>query len=308
MTIDDFFCSANIMRDDGLLPKSDRSLSRRAVWKTLTLAIAMVLSAAYTSLLRADVLYTVNGSTLSIVNTATMTAERLGSLGSYRVGGLTIGADGKLFGVSTLAHQLVSIEFHPDTNKVITTPINTLNREVTLSTDIACDPQDPAKGLYGVADFDPNTELFSIDTSSAQTTRIANLGTGGIVGLAFDPAGQLWGIDGRFDTQEQLVRIDKHTGAVLPVGNRGLANFPNIGGLAIGPNGSFWALNSTGKSVELLSIDKELGTARSLGVVANLRGDLGVFGLVAAIPEPATLMIVLIAIASWYAVARRRTM
>ena len=117
---------------------------------------------------RADVLYTVNGSTLSIVNTATMTAERLGSLGSYRVGGLTIGADGKLFGVSTLAHQLVSIEINPETNKVITTPINTLNKEVTLSTDIACDPLDPAKGLYGVADFDPNTELFSIDTASAR--------------------------------------------------------------------------------------------------------------------------------------------
>ena len=65
------------------------------------------------------------------------------------------------------------------------------------------------------------------------------------------------------------MRIDKHSGAVFPVGNRGLADFPNIGGLAIGPNGSFWALNSTGNNVELLSIDKELGTARSLGVITN---------------------------------------
>jgi hypothetical protein len=308
MTIVDCFTpfrGTGTIRADDFPPKA--AAPRRRTIRNM-LAIAIVFAAGHAPLVRADMLYTVNGSTLSVVDTATMTAERLGSLGSYRVGGLTIGADGKLFGVSTLAHQLVSIEFNPDINKVITTPINTLNREVTLSTDIARDPLDPAKGLYGVADFDPNTELFSIDAASAQTTRIANLGTGGIVGLAFDPAGQLWGIDGRFDTQEQLVRIDKQSGAVSPVGNRGLSDFPNIGGLAIGPNGSFWALNSVGNNVELLSIDKELGTATSLGIIANLRGDLGVFGLVAAIPEPATLMIVLIAIASWHAIGRRRTL
>jgi hypothetical protein len=259
-----------------------------------TRAITFVFAITGASWLRADVLYTVNGSTLSIVNTTTMSAQRLGSLGSYRVGGLTIGPNGELFGVSTLAHKLVSIEIDPETHNVVTTPINTLDKEVTLSTDIAWDPLDPARGLYGVADFDPNTELFSIDMASAQTTRIANLGTGGIVGLAIDPSGQLWGIDGRFDTQEQLVRIDKRSGAVTPVGNRGLAAYPNIGGLAIGPTGSFWALNSTGNNVELLTIDKDLGTARSVGVIANLRGDLGVFGLVASIPEPAALSTALI--------------
>jgi uncharacterized protein DUF6923 len=300
------FTVAGTIRGVVFAPEAAGSCEARRM--TLALAIAFVCAVGCTSLLRADVLYTVNGSTLSIVNTANMTAERLGSLGSYRIGGLTIGADGKLFGISTLAHQLVNIEINTETNKVVTTPINTLNKEVTLSTDIAWDPLDPAKGLYGVADFDPNTELFSIDAASAQTTKIANLGTGGIVGLAFDPSGKLWGIDGRFDTQEQLVRIDKQSGAVTPVGNRGLEAYPNIGGLAIGPTGSFWALNSIGNSVELLSIDKELGTAISVGIIANLRGDLGVFGLVAAIPEPTTLMTVLITIAWWYAVARCRTL
>jgi hypothetical protein len=260
--------------------------STRAVATT----VAFLLTIGSAVLLRADSLFTVNGSSLYVVNTTTMTAERLGSLGSYRVGGLALGADGQLFGISTMANQLVTIDIDPQAKRVTTSPINSnrLNEQITLSTDIACDPTDLVNRFFAVADFDPNTELFSIDAASAQTTRIANLGTGGIVGLAFDRSGQLWGIDGRFDTQEQLVKIDKTTGAVDRVGNRGLTEFPEIGGLAIGATGLFWALNSRGRNVELIEINNETGTAQNKGIIAGLRGDLGVFGLVAAIPEPST--------------------
>jgi hypothetical protein len=255
---------------------------------------------------RGDVLYVVNGSSLQIVNTTNRTATRYGSLGSYRVGGLAVRSDGKLFGASSLANQLVSIDVNYSARTAAVTPVGTLDSAITLSTDIAFDPLSASDALYGVQDFDPNTVLFSIDTRTARTTKTVDLETGGIVGLAFDNMGQLWGIDGRFDTHEELVKINKETGEIQVMAANGLKEFANIGGLAIGPTGSFWALNSDDTQVYLLSIDRMTGKATNLGAVQGLRGDLGVFGVAAAIPEPATLVIAMLGALTLPTLRRRR--
>jgi len=102
------------------------------------------------------------------------------------------------------------------------------------------------------------------------------------------------------------IKIDKETGQVIVVEPKGLKDFSNIGGLAIGPTGSFWALNSSGSNVDLISIDPNSGTGENRGSIANLRGDLGVFGLVAAIPEPATLITMLLGVLGFQVFVCRR--
>jgi hypothetical protein len=82
--------------------------------------------------------------------------------------------------------------------------------------------------------------------------------------------------------------------------------FPNIGSLAIGPSGSFWALNSRDEIVELIEINKVTGIAEEKGIIIGLRGDLGVFGLVAAIPEPATVVTLVLGMLSFHVFIGRR--
>ena len=67
-----------------------------------------------------------------------------------------------------------------------------------------------------------------------------NSGTA-IVGLECDFAGQLWGIDGG-GGHEELIKINKTTGAATVIGPQGLAAYPSIGGFAIGRSGTFWAV------------------------------------------------------------------
>jgi hypothetical protein len=254
------------------------------------------------SVSRADLLYTVNGSSLFVVDTdqPAPEARRIGSLGPNRVGGIAFGTDGKLYGVSTITNKLLRID--PRTGAA--TPIGSkMAPTVTLSTDIACcDPASDA--LWGAADFDPNTVLFKIEPATGATAEQHQLTSGGIVGLAFDRTGQLWGIDGRFDTHEQLVQIDTKTGQVREVAPKGLADFADIGGLAIGPSG-FWALNSNQSGVQLLSIDPVMGKVSSAKPINGLRGDLGVFGLVAGpvIPEPSALVIAMLGICGLHVLA-----
>ncbi len=235
------------------------------------IAAAICLAA---SLVPADELFAVrNDGLLLRVDTDTLSGTVVGPTGLTTVGGLAFGADGTLYGLDALADRIFTI----DVGTGLATPIGPpLAVATTFSTGLANDPT--TDELYGVAVAGSSSSLLvRFDKSTGAATIVGDTGATSIVGLGFDLAGQLWGIDGAGGL-EHLLRIDSATGATTVVGPQGLAAFPQIGACEVGPSGTLWALPAVGGGFDLLRIDVQTGAPTSLGTIAGIAGN-GLTGL-----------------------------
>lgn len=207
------------------------------------LVLAAVLASAPVPA-QGDTLYAISaGNTLIRIDTASLIATSIGAIGWNSVGGLALGLDGTLYGISTAAPAtLIRI----DRNSGAGTAIGPVGAGMTFSTGLGSDPT--TDDLYGIATggLGASSRLVRYSKTTGAATVIGESGSNSgtaIVGLEADVGGQLWGIDGG-SGHEELLRIDKTTGAATIVAPQGLASFPNIGGFAIGTSGAFWAVNS----------------------------------------------------------------
>ncbi len=216
-----------------------------------------------------DILYGVRGgNTLVSIDTATLIATDIGAIGFSSIGGLTIGNDGTLYGITTGTDELIRI----DRTTGAGTSVGPAGLPITYSTGLGTDPTSGT--LYGVAQGGVgfSSVLVRFDRNTGAATRIADMtgnGSTAVVGLDGDGAGQLWGIDGG-SGHEELIRVDKASGAVAVVGPAGLANYPNIGCFDIGPSGTAWAVNSQSPSYTLLQVDLTTGAPIFVGVLTGI--------------------------------------
>ena len=243
----------------------------------------------------ADQLYGVlDGYVLVAIDTDTRAGNVVGTLGGfYDVGGLTFDNNGILYGVSSEG-RLLTI----NTNNGHGTLVGYIPDMLSYSTGLANDPTTDM--LYGITAEGASVSSYLVKYSKANAavTPIGDTSANAIVGLSFDATGQLWGIDGR-PTNEELIKINKNTGASTVIGAGGLSALPYIGSLAIGNGGTFYAIHNGEDDLELVTIDPNTGTPTVQGVITGL--DVvttyqDIVGLsVAPIPEPTAAGLLILA-------------
>jgi len=110
----------------------------------------------------------------------------------------------------------------------------------TAITGLAVDPTTlRLYGLTGTIELSGTARtLIAIDPATAAATVVASVGNNEIEDLAFDPYGQLYGWN---TTGDDLVRIDKATGAVTKVGEANIDGPTFGGGLAFDRNGVLYS-------------------------------------------------------------------
>lgn len=232
----------------------------------------------------ADELWAIRGGELFTIDTESLTAELVGFTGFTNIGGLAFDADGKLYGMDSQSNQLISI----DVSDASATVIGGGGYDPSFSMGMGFDPTTDT--LYAsAAGAGTSSQFLSIDSQTGMGTLISDTPAATIVGLDADASGQIWAVDGA-SSREELIKIDKVTGAVEVIAPQSLADFGDIGGFDIGPSGTFWAINSS--NYELLSIDPETGVGTSLGLISGIPTGGFVTGI-ASIPTPATALLLL---------------
>lgn len=245
---------------------------------------------------QADELWAVQQGRLYTVDTDTRTATLVGDSG-LQIGGLAFDSSGTLYGVDAGSDRLVRIS----TTDGSATTVGDIGQGIAFSMGFGYDATTDTLVASGRG-AGLSSLLLSIDAGDGSGTPIADTLTEAIVGMDVDPSGQLWAIDGALDV-EQLVRIDKASGATTVVSAGGLADFPGIGGLEITPAGDFWAINLHDTGLELVRIDPVTGMGTSHGDISGFGAMLGVTGL-AAIPAPGSAAV--LALGSLATLRRRR--
>ncbi|NBC19251.1 MAG: hypothetical protein GVY18_18250, partial [Bacteroidetes bacterium] len=132
---------------------------------------------------------------------------------------------------------------------------------------LAVDPTDGT--LYASTTVeDGGSTLYEIDARTATATRTASLEDAAVVtALAIDGAGQLYGVETR---EDQLLRIDKRTGATSVVGTLGFdANFDQGLDVDLTTGTMYLTALEEGVRAQLRRVDPATGQAR---VVAPLSG------------------------------------
>ncbi len=243
---------------------------------------------------RAELLYGVlDGYVLVTIDTDTRAGNVVGTLGGfYDVGGLTFDNNGILYGVSSEG-RLLTI----NTTNGHGTLVGNIPDLLSYSTGLANDPTTDM--LYGITAEGASVSSYLVKYSKANAavTPIGDTSAIAIVGLSFDATGQLWGIDGR-PGNEELIKINKNTGDSAVIGTGGLSDLPYIGSLAIGNDGTFYAIHNGDDDLELVTIDPATGTPTVQGVITGL--DIvttyqDIVGLAAApIPEPTAASLLLL--------------
>lgn len=158
---------------------------------------------------------------------------------------------------------------------------------------------DPDGTLYA-ASWGTNS-LYTLNTTTGAATLIGSLGFSGVIDLAFDSTGQLWGIS------QGLYRIDTATGlgamAHSSVGGGCLA------GLTITQADRFLATNYCGANGGLFEINPTTGAHTLIGNT-GINSPVGLTdrGVAApgAVPEPATWAMMILGVFGTGAMVRRR--
>jgi Ca2+-binding RTX toxin-like protein len=176
---------------------------------------------------------------------------------------------------------------------------------------------DPTTGiLYGVTTARELTSverfLIRLDDTTGAGTVVGSLGTNHIGDIAFDNRGQLYGwsesrrADGGFAAVDDLVRINKATGAVTDVGDSGLnpswgngIAFDNSGVLFGSLNGDYgwlWTINPTTGAVNRgPRLTGSPNTTGGAGIAAATFGCGGttLYGVVNDFGDPPTYLVTL---------------
>lgn len=222
-----------------------------------------------------DILYgALGGHTLIRIDTSTQVSTVIGPIGFSAVGGLAFGNDGTLYGITTTNDVLLKIDLKTGKGQTL----GAVGAPVTFSTGLGNDPA--ADLLYGTTTQGVgfSSLLVTYSKTTGKVTTVADTRTSGIVGLGFDAAGQLYGIDGG-GGHEELVRINKTTAATVVVGAKGLAAYSGIGCFDIGPSGTFWAIHATGSAYQLVSIKPSTGAPTLVGTLRGVTASGGLTGL-----------------------------
>lgn len=233
-----------------------REPSRAAAWWAVCCAATWLGVPA-----RADILYGVQGIAayqLVRIDTNSLSLQVVGEVG-FRIVGLTFTADGSLLGLAAGDDALVEID--PLTGAG--TLVGPLGLPVPLANGLDTDPTTGT--LYGTT---ASGFLVTVSHDTGDADIVAQTFTGGVAGMAFDDAGQLYAIDGSI-TDDHLIQLDKTTGAMTVIGPQGLASYPSIGGFDIGPSGTFWAVSVEAGVHTLLSIDSVTGAPTEVGTLSG---------------------------------------
>lgn len=142
---------------------------------------------------------------------------------------------------------------------VATGGVNVIGTMGEVMTDIAFSP---TGDLYGVS----FTGLYSINSSTAATTLIGNLGIGGANALVFSSSGTLYAAS---NSSNSLYSVNTATGAATSLGNIGYAS----GGDLAFHNGSFYLASSNNQLVKI-----DLSNLANTTAVGSF-GVSGVYGL-----------------------------
>ncbi len=242
--------------------------AQKLIW--LLLVFALLLAPGHAAL--ADIVYGANdgGDQLIVFNTDTLTGSIVGPIGFGGVAGLTMDSAGVLYGLATgNPDRLLRID--PATGA------GTLIGSTFLNGDLGASlANDPVTGkLFAVTGSIDQKFLITLSKDTGRVSIIAPF-PGDVVGLEFDAAGRLWGIEGALD---RLLEIDPATGDFTVIGGP----LPEaIGGLTIGATGTFWAVDSSDPSVYLLyRIDPHTGNATLVGPLSGIPSEGPVIGLAA---------------------------
>ncbi len=149
----------------------------------------------------------------------------------------------------------------------------------------------------GYAASAATNDLYKINTTTGALTTIGSLGFGGIMDLAFDSAGNLYGLS------NALYEINTTTGAGSLVTN--LAN-TGLMGLTIDPSGNFLATDYSTSNTPLYEINTSDGSLTSLGNTGVANAMALTYEGVAAVPEPETYAMMLAGLGLLGFLARRR--
>lgn len=213
-----------------------------------------------------DMLYGVRGGSVLVrIDTSTRMTTLIGSIGFSGVGGLAFGNDGTLYGIATSNDALLAIDTKTGAGK----SVGAVGTAVAFSTGLGNDPVKDV--LYGITQQGVGYSgyLATYSKTTGKATPVGDTGGSAVVGLGFDAAGQLWGIDGG-GGHEELIKIDKTSGATVVVGAQGLAAYPGIGCFDIGPSGTFWAINNTGSSYQLVRVNPASGVPTLVGALTGI--------------------------------------
>ncbi len=129
-----------------------------------------------------------------------------------QIGASDFGSDGILYAISGADNGLYSIDTS-NANATFIAPVNPPGSE--FWSGMACDPTD---GTMYICSTDGNTgSLYTIDLAAGTTTLVGSINAAdpGVVGIAFDNTGQMYGIM----LVRKFYRIDKTTGEGTFVGN-----------------------------------------------------------------------------------------
>lgn len=141
--------------------------------------------------------------------------------------------------------------------------------------------QDPTTGaVYLVTTTGQASRLWTIDIATAAVREVGEIaGMPGVLAIAFDAEGRLYGVDAIFDV---LVAIDKTTGAAQAIGDLGITTGGNISALAFDPtDGVLYFAGYDAASAGLYHVDTTTGAATYLAMLSGPDGGPAQFGAMA---------------------------
>ena len=208
------------------------------------------------------------GDQLITINTTTGAGTLVGPLSTtINAPGLAFRAN-KLYAWDTVASRLRELD--PATAAILNTidigVIGVGSGDLTFRSD----------GIGFLAN--PNSSLWSFDITVPSSTLITNTLAPGMPGLAFSPAGVLFGV---IAGGTALYTIDSVTGAATLVGNTGIP-FGSPTGLAFDASGKLY----TSAGGNLHQIDPATGTATLIGAIGFANVSDITFGTSAVPPPP----------------------
>ncbi|MCH8146994.1 MAG: Ig-like domain-containing protein [Planctomycetes bacterium] len=206
---------------------------------------------------------------LFALDVTTASVSSIGALGFTNMEAVAFDRNTRrLYGLDRNSRQLVLIDAAHGI-------LRTLGRVDERVEGLAFDPN--ANVLYGAT----RDSLYSIDTTTADSTLVGSIGFSSIRGLAFDSTTDM--LYGSEIASDQLIEIDTNTGIGSPIGPLG---FDLVFGLAFDAR-SDTLFGTDRKTNQLLTIDRSTGagTARGstqytfIGGLAFLDGDCNATGI-----------------------------
>jgi hypothetical protein len=132
--------------------------------------------------------------------------------------------------------------------------------------------QDPTTGaVYLVTTTGQASRLWTIDIGSASVREVGEIeGMPGVLAIAFDASGRLYGVDGIYDA---LIAIDKTTGNAQAIGELGFATGANVSALAFDPtDGALYFAGFDGITANLFHVDTITGSATYVAMLTGPEG------------------------------------